>query len=457
MIVGHLGKISGPHSPKDGPTPTSGCCKPDLRRLMTIREFKKKPFLLVPVINENAKACPLTPQETLVYGYLLFRAKKERASSKTEIRRSLRLDARAVEKSLRLLVDAGLVSAEGRRTRALEPHGDSRGWFRYQRKPCGGWQNRFVYDKVYLPCSSKTLSVRTNALFWHLVKLGRPVQGMPGYLKVGDVPGSFPAYLSHVYLARGLGMCRKTVARGLGRLIQLGLVTVYKRDHNEWYVGVLPLAKQSHLWRDAWQQSAPKVPVTAKELFGFPSSASLKAAVQMEKPLMRKLLQHDIHGPLAVRIVEFSEQLHIDPGEWMDLLTRAHQRHQSNREKNPSLPAHCGILFEAMLKDHVKSREARHQERWTPPDIEELTARDALEAMNAPDDAINMLAMVVEGGAIPFDGGVVPSSLSWEAVEKVAKKANGKFPVFQKAIDGMLFDNCDDGRCPWLDAWRSLE
>ena len=424
---------------------------------MKIREFKDKPFLLVPVINENASDALLNPQDTLVYGYLLFRAKKGRGSSKTEIRRSLRLDARAVETSLGKLGAVGLVSSEGRSIRAEEPNAQIREWFRFQNRCCEQWQDQFVYDRVYLPRSSTTLSIRTNALFWHLVRLGMPVQGMPGHLQVGGIPNTAPRFLTQEYLARGVGIYRRTVSRGLKRLLGLGLITVVSRGRHAFFVGVRPLKQNAHLWRDEWQETEVDKPVTAKELFGVPSKAPVKTTPPVERPIIRRLLQYGINGDVVVRLAEFIEENDIDPDVWKDLLKTAYADHDGNRVVDDGLPRHCGYLFLYELEKHLKIREARAFERMPPPTWEEKMAKEEIEAMNAPQGTLRLLYAAARAESLDLvDGRTIPCPLNWEEIERVAKESRRDFKTFQRSIEAELFDGVEAHQCEWLDRWRSL-
>ncbi len=140
-------------------------------------------FLTIPVLYEQRLDHPLNSIDCLVYGYLLFLVRKQNFATQSSICNSLRLDRQAGKASLERLAGEQLVIQKDGGWVAQEPR--QQDLFRTQKNAEGAWYERFVYDKVYLPVSSAVLPVRANLLFWHLVRLGKPVEKMPGHLRIG--------------------------------------------------------------------------------------------------------------------------------------------------------------------------------------------------------------------------------------------------------------------------------
>ena len=428
-------------------------------------DMDQRPFLLVPVINESENDVPIDSIGSLVYGYLLFRARKGEDASRTAIATSLRLDKKAVARAVSILVAGGIVEDDGPRLRAVEPKGDARRWFRFKKpRAQDEWFERFVYDRVYLPRSSSTLSVRTNRLFWHLVKLGQPVDRMPGYLQVGGQLGRFPEYLTHTYLANGQGCSRGTIARSLRRLKALGLLTIQLTEENQFVLGIPTIGTKAHFWRETWNGRAarekPVVEVTAESLFGVPSGEALEASVSCDAGAALYMRAMGIKGRVAEEIGTMIVKNEIPPRRWRPLLEEADQDHNRNLEDQPGKfkVKHCGFLFKSMLKEHIEKEQIRCHlagER-SPMTLAEMEANSLLLPLRITMEGKRLLREAVKAEHFELrDGRVVPCWLNWSKVVDVLKTTGKDFKAFKKGIAAGIFKGKPDS--DWYDAWMRAE
>ena len=423
-------------------------------------EMTGKIRISVPVIHEAPKTIPLEPVQTLVYGILVYRSRKKKSMTKTEIGKFLRLDREAVHRAVESLCGIKVVQRVDKRLVAVEPAGEARQFFRFRRDARGEWQSSFVFDRVFLPCSSRTLSVKTNALFWHLYKLGVTVAGMPGYLQVGGHPDAPVQYVNKKYLAKALRCHRTTISNGLNRLVKLGLITVHRLEWGRLVVGIPPLSNNVQLWRDEIQKAATQVSVTAQQLFGVPSSAPVKPVMEPKDGMQAALTACRIPPRLAEQIAELIRTHEIPPAEWKDMLNRAKSKHSDNMTKHPRPVAHCGYLFQKMLQDWGQAEVARQAltSPWTPPSYEEVCAKDAMLTMRFTGEAEQLLRYAILEDSLKLaDGRCVPCPLTWDRVGEIAKKVKNDFNSFKDEIARFIF-TFEEGRppnCKWFDRWMA--
>lgn len=426
------------------------------------RAMAEKIRVSVPVINESLRPNPLDSVQQLVYGYLVFRSRKNKTVTRTALSRSLRLDRSAVSSAICSLGGLGLVHEDEKGAlTALEPAGTNRQYFRFRKKPSGEWQGSFVFDRVFLPCSSRTLSVRTNALFWRLYRWGVPVDSMPGYLQVGGHPDCPIPYLNKQYLVNGLGCHRTTVSNSLKRLVRLGLIKIVPMKERKFTVGIPPLKKNVCLWREEWQKSHTPVMVTAQELFGVPSSAPVTPArPQPSDGLAADMTASHIPPKLADQILDVIDKNNIPREVWRRMLAKADSKHAENRERTPGALEHAGYLFNHMLEDWGRA-ESKRQEITAvhrPPSYEEMMAEGAMREMRFTVKAERLLRLAVKSESLDLnEGGVVPCLLNWEAVYAVHKKTKGDFVRFKEDIARLIF-TFEDGQpphCRWYELWMA--
>lgn len=425
-----------------------------------------RPFVQVPVFDERQDTCPLDARGALVYGYLLFLARKGNGSSRTKIATSLRMEKSAVDRAVSVLIAGGAVIEQGRTLKAVKPTGTSQGWFRFLTKPTGGqWYEAFVYDRVYLPRSSTAISIKTNALYWHLVKLGFAVEGMPGCLQVGGNPEGHPKYLTVEYLSKAIRVYRKTVTRSLKALKELDLVRVQFTSRRRFVCGLPPIGTNASLWRDSWGRSKQAaVEVTAESLFGLPSSDVLKPDTHHDAGGAGRLIRmYRIRGKVAERIVTKIIKQRIKREHWQPLLERAYRVHEANleQETGQDWPDHCGFLFESMLNDFMTGEELRRirEREKSPMTHAEVNAQPMLKNLGLKKEMGVLLNHAIRSEELELRGGeCIPCRLNWESVLKVLKEAKGDFEAFKVGIARSIpFSMKRDPNCDWYDAWMGMK
>lgn len=438
---------------------------------MKYEDMGDRIFVKVPVIDERSQDVPLDALTTLVYGFLLYRLghqdSEQHSTTRTAVSTLLRLDKKAVDRAVAVLVGGGAVSEVGARIMAIRPQSASATWFRLQSKQSGGdWREWFIYDRVYLPRYSTAISVKTNALFWHLVKLGHPVDRMPGYLKVGGHPDDHMKYLSAEYIAKGLRCYRRTVARGLTRLVQLGLITMQRTGQKSFVVGIPPIGTKADLWRDSWTRTrrtdGATAEVTAESLFGVPSRAKLTPAVTYDAGASLYMRGFGIKGKVTEEIVIKIVKHQIPPGDWQPLLSEAKRVHDNNCEKEPGkYPTHCGFLFQNKLGSYLEERDARRRisggrEPWGHSEME---ATRLLVGMRLTDNANKLLRYALKNESLNLrGGGSVPCFLNWDGVLAVLQRADKDFVAFKKGIAALIFSRtAESPACDWYDQWMAIE
>lgn len=430
-----------------------------------------RPFVQVPVIDERSKDAPLDALGTLVYGLLLYKLgskdRQETRMARTAISRELRLDKKAVDRAVAILSDGGLVREDGHKLEAVQPSGPSERWFRYNANTTDSeWWRRFIYDRVYLPRSSTVLSVKANALFWHLVKLGQPVDRMPGYLWVEGHPNGPLKYLSATYLANGLRCYRRTVARGLARLVELGLIKIQRKNSSSIVVGIPPIGTKANLWRDSWgggrTAGSRNVEITAESLFGVPSREMLVPSTLYDAGASRYIRAYGIRGSISEQIVTKIVKHRIEAREWQCLLDEADRIHKTNRAEDPEKyrSVHCGDLFKYMLDEYVAKRTAKTSiGSFSPWTASEMEADELLSRLRITKDARILLRYALKHEQLELrTGGCVPCRLSWDHVLDVLKRSGSNFDSFKREIAGFIFSRQDSScGCDWLDQWMALE
>jgi hypothetical protein len=427
-----------------------------------------RPFLLVPVFDERVKDCPLDSVGAVVYAYLVYLARNKNSArqvtSRTGVALSLRLDKKAVDKAVGLLIEGGLVQEQGTAIQAVEPGEGSRGWFRRRERDEGEWFEGFVYDRVFLPRSSTVLSVRTNHLFWHLVRISYAVSRMPGHHMVGKHPETPPKYLTAKYLANGLNCDPRTVTRGLKRLQRLKLIKIQFWKQKKFVVGIPPLRDVDVHWRDDWnrvrREVEPPPEITAESLFAVPSPERLEPAVEIQSDVELFAKSYGIRGKILEEIITKVVKNRVSPREWMPVLKLAGEIHSRNHEKDPKQypMRHCGLLFKNMLADLVTELNARKvvsEFAGKPETYAQMESRKLLYDLRLTFAAEGLLRQAIKEESLPLrGGGCIPCRLSWEDVQEVATKAGKDYGKFRDGIVSRVFGSSKNAPvCPWYVAW----
>ena len=443
-------------------------CKTQIKEKVMKTKYEvmgDRPFVQVPVFDERLDTCPLDARGALVYGYLVHLARRGNSSSRTKIATSLRMEKSAVDTAVRVLIAGGAVVEGGRILKATMPSGASRGWFRYLKEPTREeWYDGFVYDRVYLPRSSTAVSLKTNALYWHLVKLGFAVDRMPGCLQVGGDPNGHPKYLTISYLAKAIRVYRKTVTRSLKALQELDLVRVQFKSRKRFVCGLPPIGTNASLWRESWARSKKvEVEVTAESLFGLPSTDVLKPSIQYDAGAGRFIRAYGIRGKVNDEIVAKIIKHRIEPNAWRSLVAQAHLEHQANKEKKPGRYQvdHCGFLFKHMLDEYIKGEDQRRimaRER-SPMTSAQMQAQPMLKNLGLKKEMVTLLNHALESEEIALRGqGCIPCRLNWESVLEVLKEVKGDFEAFKVGVaKSISFSMKGDPNCDWFDSWMGMK
>lgn len=418
---------------------------------MKLKSKEDRPFVMVPVLHENTVATALRSQDCLVYGYLLFLARKQNKARLTGICESLGLDRLCGKQSLDRLMKCQLVNQVAGEFAALPPAGPQ--VFRCQDNANGEWHQRFIYDRVYLPCSSKTLPVRANLLFWHLVRMAEPIKGMAGHLRVG---GSSNRYYTHTYWARAIRCDRKTAGANMARLVELNLVTV-RSYHKGYAVGIYPLEANSHLWKESWQKKPKVLPtLTAKDLFSVPSPAPLHAETTVFGGIVKKLRRFGITGELGEELAVLITKNDVCPTIWVPMLNKAHADNFANREDGKTKNLHCGFLFRHNLTQWLQATVDNGSGNCRITSSEDLQLDEVLGTLKLGHNDCDLLQKAINSEYLTGDDNTrIPCPLTTEKVIEIAHAANGLADVFKEAIAKLLFvvDDKASAQFEWYREW----
>ena len=346
---------------------------------------------------------------------------------------------------------------------ACEPAGSNREWFRFRKKATGSWYERFCYDRVYLARSSMTISVKTNCLFWHLVKIGFPLENMPGYLQAGGDKKA--KWLTNEYLAKGLRCCPRTVGRGLKRLTELRLISIDRRGRHKFFVGIRPLTHNASLWRESWKNViVDDGPVTVQSLFGLPSSAELIPDLREDLATTKYLLAFRVSGKVGQECVTKILKHQIDEGVWKQLLSEAIKIHARNHASDPKTypKDNCGSLFKSMLDSRIKQDAARSELKGYDhiQGHDEMKVWDLVRDYRVEKAIETLLNQAVKEECLPLRDSedLVPCRIHWDGVVACAKKAGKEWKAFQRLFAEQIFDlSGDPPASDWYDAWMALE
>ena len=118
---------------------------------------------------KRTKASKLDFSERVVYSYLVYQARYGCGATVSAISRSAGMSRDVIPDVLKRLRGFGLVLTEIGEHFALEPSGETSGWFPIRRGGKGRpWHGRLAYYPVYLASASCPLTDRQNALYWCL-------------------------------------------------------------------------------------------------------------------------------------------------------------------------------------------------------------------------------------------------------------------------------------------------
>src|SRR5690606_38289719 len=145
-----------------------------------------------------------------------------------------------------------------------------------------------TYIQTKVARRSVGLTVKTNALYWLLVRLARPVERLSTHLAIAPSVGSVPKKIKATYLVRALRFDPETVASALDTLERIGLIRRVKLRGGYFAVGIPPLTDEQRSW---WRDRENSESVGLKELFGLPSPLAA-APGKVESIRVRALSNH---------------------------------------------------------------------------------------------------------------------------------------------------------------------
>ena len=163
---------------------------------------------------KRRKASNLDFSERVVFSYLVYQARHGCGASIGSVARFTGLSRDVVPDVLKRLRGFGLVKTEGGEHFALEPSGETAGWFPIRKGGRGRpWVSRLAYYPVYMVTTACPLTDRQNVLYWCLRDLDLDNDGVvKGQTESG--------------LAALLSVSRQTVGTALGVLRGHGLIEI---------------------------------------------------------------------------------------------------------------------------------------------------------------------------------------------------------------------------------------
>lgn len=409
-----------------------------------------KVFLLVPVLHERCSR-RLNLTSRLVYGWLVYRSRREAGASCPGLAVALGIDKATARRATVTLKDLGLAEKRGHTWFALAPASHNREMFRFLSDPDGPWQAGFVYDKTFFPAPDCPFGLQANALLWRLVKNAKPVSDMPNHLFVQK-----PRYLTITYLANGLHCDPQTARRALAELQKAELVHVVHSDSRRkgFQVGIKFRRGCQRWWRDGWRPDTT-IPLTARQLFKMPSTLEIKEDITAQPECYRSFRREGIPSSHSARLTAKIERYLIPPREWNAMLWKVRGDHATNREDRPKLPSHCGFLFEHELDKLIETKQ-RVQDRYScrPRYSEEMKAEYEVSHLANGEPLFDLLRYVIPSRELHMDNGdVVPLATGWESIEQIAKKSKGDREQFKEQVLIALCGSTERFAAPWYRHW----
>lgn len=190
----------------------------------------------------------MTFNSALVYSCLVERATHGKGASQKQVSKATGLnESTSVPAALKALQKVGLAAKKGARWVALEPQGETTGWFSNRKGSEGqAWFRRFSYWWIGRRSKVSSLTTKQNAVYFKLLDMAE------GRWK-----------LSRQALVRLLRIDLKTVRAAVGKLIEAGLV-----DENLW--PVYPKPEQMKWFRNKPKKRPYKI--SASFSFGADSA-----------------------------------------------------------------------------------------------------------------------------------------------------------------------------------------
>jgi len=425
------------------------------------------PSLKIPVLNHQSLDIPLNTHDLMIYGYLLFRARKNTGSTQDQIRRSLLADTVTTRTHLSNLERHQLAEKRGRLWFALEPNDETTAWFkkiRNQRKPSTtGFWDRLVYTTVFLPTKEarrRGITAVTNLIYWKLVQWSCEVAGTNGVGVINPGSGSKPERLTNQYLVRAVRADPKTVRRCVETLVQLQLIKKVSLPDGYFAVSVFPLgeAVRNQLWRNRWAHKKPTVAANLEQLLGVGTKAV--ALPEKDYPYLEILMRYQVPKAISDEIMALTKTSGLEFFEWCSKFEKCQKDNATNLAMGKTDVPHPGRLFLYELRTLASTEGVRNlcERESNPPDSQELAAREALKRVPGRSRTmVKLLERVIANKSLQTpDGRSFPVSLTWNEVRDLASLQGITFEQFQKDLGDKLFADPRPGICDWLDRWLAL-
>jgi hypothetical protein len=426
------------------------------------KNSKLFPMLKVPVVSHShPSAKQLTIHSLLIYGYLIFLARKDKGANKRRISLALHIDPSTTDRHLQKLLTAGLAASVGSKWFAAAPSGPNQDLFKRISEPKKNkfWWDPLAYDKLYLPTEEAVqegLSIHANQLYWRLVRWAKPIETGGGV--IGPGYKSRPSKLTLKYLAIATNTNSKTVSRSLRALRQLKLIKTPKVHGHYFAVGIAPLEnQQKKLWRWCWQK-----PV--KQLCHFDYFDSRDSEPPTEEPpckFTEWLESYSVVGKVQEEILDLAADLEMQLWEFVALLRQADKDNRANKVAGKSKYENPGLLLRHVLKERLSIAEAR-QTAFIPEGRDwegEEVCRNVRLKLKVRERCIELLNHVVKKHYVEkADGSKESFSLRWRDVNEALKESKGDLERFKEKIACKVIriDKTPEGACPWLDQWKKL-
>jgi hypothetical protein len=426
------------------------------------KNSKLFPMLKVPVVSHShPSAKQLRNHSLLIYGYLIFLARKQKGANKRRISLALHIDPSTTDRHLDKLLTAGLAANDGSKWFAANPSGPNHDLFKRISEPKKNefWWDAFAYDKLYLPTEQAVtngLSIHANQLYWRLVRWAKQIENGGGV--IGPGYDTHPSKLTLKYLSIATNTNSKTVSKSLEALRQLKLIKTPKVLGHYFAVGIAPLEnQQKKLWRWCWQK-----PV--KQLCHFDYFDSRDSESPIAEPPCKFtdwLENYYVFGTVQEEILDLAADLEIPLWEFVALLRQADKDNRANRVDGKSKYENPGLLLRHVLKERIAIAQARQT-----PFIPEVRDREGEEVcgnvrlkLKVRDRCTELLNHVVQTQHVQkADGSKESFSLRWQDVKDALEESKGDLERFKEKIACKVIrsDKTPEGACPWLDQWQKL-
>lgn len=426
------------------------------------KNSKLFPMLKVPVISHShPSAKQLKNHSLLIYGYLIFLARKQKGANKRRISLALHIDPSTTDRHLDKLLTAGLAANDGSKWFAANPSGANQDLFKKISEPKKNefWYDALAYDKLYLPTEQAVtngLSIHANRLYWRLVRWAKQIENGGGV--IGPGYDTHPSKLTLKYLSIATNTNSKTVSKSLEALRQLQLIKTPKVLGHYFAVGIAPLEnQQKKLWRWCWQKPVEQL----CHLDYFDTRDSQPPIEEPPCKFTVWLENYYVFGKVQEEILDLAADLEISLGDFIALLRKADKDNRGNKVAGKSKYENPGLLLRHVLKERLSIAEARltafipEGRDWEGEEV----CRNVRNQLKVRDRCTELLNHMVKKHYVgKADGSKESTNLRWQDVKDALAESKGDLERFKEKIACQVIriDKTPEGACPWLDQWKKL-